>query len=276
MEFLIQMEVGPVAGGTEDEQSLRQREGQRAGELAASGILVRLWRVPGERANWGIWRADNASELHEALSSLPLYPYLKIKVHPLAAHPNDPGPQASLSSQSRTGIPGLRGTDHIGITVPNLEAAVSFFCEVIGYTAFYDVGPIEFADDWMQTHLNVHPRARINKLRFLRCGHGSNLELFEYASPDQRTELPKNSDYGGNHLAYYVDDFDAALRYLKDKSVRILGEPTVREGGPNGGLTWVYFLAPWGLQMELVSFPKGKGYEKTQPDRLWHPAFPAQ
>jgi catechol 2,3-dioxygenase-like lactoylglutathione lyase family enzyme len=120
------------------------------------------------------------------------------------------------------------------------------------------------------------PRARINKLHFLRCGHGNNLEVFEYASPDQRTELPKNSGYGGNHLAYYVDDFDAALRYLKDKSVRILGEPTVREEGPNGGITWVYFLAPWGLQIELVSFPKGKGYEKTRPDRLWHPAFPAQ
>lgn len=31
-----------------------------------------------------------------------------------------------------TGIPGLRGTDHIGFTVPDLEQAVDFFVNVIG------------------------------------------------------------------------------------------------------------------------------------------------
>jgi len=28
------------------------------------------------------------------------------------------------------------------------------------------------------------------------------------------------------------------------------------------------------MQMELVSFPNGKAYEKTTALRLWHPAFP--
>ena len=276
MEFLVQMEIGPIGAGPEAEESLRKLEAARSVELAAAGALIRLWRVPGERANWGIWRAQDASELRTALSSLPLYPYMRIKVHPLAAHPNDPTSLPVVSVSSPSGIPGLRGTDHFGLTVPDLEAATAFFCDVIGCTRFYDVGPIEFASNWMQTHLNVHPRAQINKLRFLRCGHGSNLELFEYSSPDQRTELPKNSDYGGHHLAFYVDDFDAALQYLKDKGVPILGEPTIRAEGVNAGLTWIYFRAPWGLQMELVSFPRGKGYEKMRPDRLWHPAFPAQ
>jgi muconolactone D-isomerase len=32
----------------------------------------------------------DATVLHEALSSLPLYPWMDINVHPLAVHPNDP------------------------------------------------------------------------------------------------------------------------------------------------------------------------------------------
>ena len=85
MEFLVQMEVTAEAN-----DDLLKREAQRARELAAEGILRRLWRVPGRRANWGIWAAATTDELHAALTSLPLYPYLDITVHSLATHPNDP------------------------------------------------------------------------------------------------------------------------------------------------------------------------------------------
>lgn len=171
-------------------------------------------------------------------------------------------------------MPGLRGMDHVGFTVPDLEEAVKFFVNVLGCEEFYELGPFRFDDDWMQTQLNVHPRAVMKKLRFLRCGSGSNFEVFEYDAPGQNCEQPKNSDIGGHHLAFYVDDFDAALKFLRDKRIRILGEPIVRTAGPSAGQTWVYFLAPWGMQLELLSFPDGKGYEKETPQRLWHPAYP--
>lgn len=180
-----------------------------------------------------------------------------------------------MTSESN-GLPGLRGTDHIGFTVPDLEEAVDFFVNVIGCEAFYELGPFQFDDDWMQAHLNVHPRTVMKKLRFLRCGNGSNFELFEYDAPDQNTNQPKNSDVGGHHLAFYVDDFDAALSFLKSKGIRILGEPTVRTSGPSAGQTWVYFLSPWGMQLELLSYPGGKGYEKETSRRLWHPGDPSQ
>lgn len=174
-----------------------------------------------------------------------------------------------------SGLPGLRGTDHIGFTVPNLDEAVTFFVDVIGCEPFYELGPFQAEDDWMTTHLNVAPRAVMRRLKFLRCRHGSNFELFEYEAPGQNRTQPANSDVGGHHLAFYVDDMDSAVAYLRSKGVRILGEPTVRTSGPNGGQTWVYFLSPWGMQLELVSFPNGKGYERETSARLWHPAFPA-
>jgi catechol 2,3-dioxygenase-like lactoylglutathione lyase family enzyme len=173
------------------------------------------------------------------------------------------------------GLPGLRGTEHIGFTVPDLAEAVAFFVDVIGCEAFYELGPFTSDGDWMKLHLNVHPRAVMRRLKFLRCRQGVNFELFEYQAPDQKQDQPRNSDVGGHHLAFYVDDIDAAVAYLKSRQVRVLGEPTVRRDGPSAGQSWVYFLTPWGMQLELVSYPAGKGYERVTDRRLWHPADPA-
>lgn len=172
------------------------------------------------------------------------------------------------------GMPGLRGVEHVGFTVPDLEQATRFLVDVLGCEQFYDLGPFRFEDDWMARQLAVHPRAVMRKLRFFRCGHGPNFEVFEYAAPDQNPVPPRNSDVGGHHLAFYVDDFAAALQWLRDHDVEILGEPVIRHQGPSAGQTWVYFRAPWGMQFELVSFPDGKGYESATDRRLWSPVRP--
>jgi catechol 2,3-dioxygenase-like lactoylglutathione lyase family enzyme len=171
-------------------------------------------------------------------------------------------------------MPGLRGIDHIGLTVPSIDDALDFFVGVLGCEPFYELGPFTFTDDWMSRQLNVAPSTVMRRLKFLRCGHGSNIELFEYEAADQRAEVPLNSDIGGHHLAFYVDDFPAALAFLENRGVRVLGEPIERTSGPSAGQTWIYFLTPWGLQCELVSFPGGKGYEKETAQRLWSTCEP--
>lgn len=168
-------------------------------------------------------------------------------------------------------IPGLRGIEHIGLTVPDMDAAIEFFETVLGCETIFEVGPLSSTDDWMQVQLNVRHDAVIHRIVFLRCANGSNLELFEYEASDQAETPPKNSDIGGHHLAFYVDDFDAAVQGLKDHGVRVLGEPVSRASGLTAGMTWIYFLAPWGLQCELVSFPNGRAYEETVETKLWHP-----
>ena len=41
--------------------------------------------------------------------------------------------------------------------------------------------------------VNVNPRAVINKITQLRCGYGSNIELFQYAdTPDEAFEILRN------------------------------------------------------------------------------------
>jgi catechol 2,3-dioxygenase-like lactoylglutathione lyase family enzyme len=176
----------------------------------------------------------------------------------------------------RKGIPGLVGTEHIGFTVPDLAAAERFFVDVIGCEIVYHLGPFQHEDDdWMLEHLNVHPRTVMRKLTFFRCGHGPNFEVFEYEAADGQAPQPKNSDLGGHHLAFYVEDMDAAIEHLKQHGIRMLGEPTA-SSAESEGQRWLYFLSPWGMQFELVSFPNGKAYEKDATVKLWHPAAPLE
>lgn len=70
---------------------LSRREAARAAELARDGALIRVWRDTGRWASWSLWRAETATQLHALVSSLPAWRHARVTVHPLAAHPNDPG-----------------------------------------------------------------------------------------------------------------------------------------------------------------------------------------
>ncbi|MGO3135086.1 MAG: VOC family protein [Agrococcus casei] len=172
-------------------------------------------------------------------------------------------------------IPGLRGSDHIGITVPDMDAAHDFFVRVLGADHVYSLPGKDGDDDWMQRQLDVHPRTKIIEIRFYRLGNGSNFEVFTYDAADGQADMPRNSDIGGHHVALYVDDMDAAVAHLRREGVAVLGEP-IYSAGPAAGQRWVYFTAPWGMNFELVSFPTGKSYETEAPVKLWHPAHPAE
>ena len=92
MEFLLRIKVTFPPDGDPEEKARRiAAEGMRARELAAEGIIKRVWRIPGQWANYGIWEAPDATTIHDAVTSLPMWPYLEVEVTPLAAHPNDPG-----------------------------------------------------------------------------------------------------------------------------------------------------------------------------------------
>ncbi len=184
---------------------------------------------------------------------------------------------SSLQPASADSIPGLRGHDHTGITVPDVKAATAFFTDVIGCTHAMSFGP--FSDDkgtFMKDVVNVNPRAVIDEVSMVRCGYGSNIELFQYEAPDQTKDMPKNSDFGGHHIALYVDDINKAAAYLKEKNVKTMQGPIPIKEGPAAGQSILYFLTPWGLQMELISYPTGMAYEKTTSTPLWMTTAPGK
>jgi catechol 2,3-dioxygenase-like lactoylglutathione lyase family enzyme len=181
-------------------------------------------------------------------------------------------PTTAATARGGHGHLGLVGMDHVGLTVPDIDEAVDWFEEVMGCSAPLTFGP--FSDPtgtFMQDLLGVHPRAVIEQITMIRCGKSANIELFEYDAPDQRTDPPKNSDYAGHHVAFYVDDIDAAVAHMTAHGVEKLLGPLPVTDGPAAGQTINYFRAPFGTYVELISYPNGMAYEDEPGRKLWSP-----
>lgn len=90
MEFLVHTDnrLDPDTPA-ERVAELRAAEGRRAQELRDGGVLKRLWRVPGRWATVGLYEAEDAGALHEALASLPMWRYTDVRVEALATHPQE-------------------------------------------------------------------------------------------------------------------------------------------------------------------------------------------
>lgn len=174
-------------------------------------------------------------------------------------------------------LPGMRGIDHVGLTVPDLDQATTFFSEVMGCQKVTGFGPLsDPKGNFMQDLLAVDPRAVIEEVALMRCGFGANLELFQYSAPDQKTLTQKNSDIGAHHIAFYVDDIAAAVAYLDEKGIQHNWGPLPVAEGPTAGQSIIYFQAPWGLQMEAISYPEGMAYEKAGATKLWSSRAPSE
>lgn len=89
-EFLVYAD-NKIDPDTDPEKLAKLRAGERARavELRESGNLKRLWRVPGRWATVGLYEAADATELHELLASLPMWPYSEMRVEALATHPQE-------------------------------------------------------------------------------------------------------------------------------------------------------------------------------------------
>ena len=89
MLYHVRMDVRiPLDMDADVKADLVAREKAYAQEVQRSGRWPHLWRVAGRFANVSILDVASVDELHEILSGLPFFPYLDIRVTPLARHPN--------------------------------------------------------------------------------------------------------------------------------------------------------------------------------------------
>jgi muconolactone D-isomerase len=89
MKYLVRMDVAiPRDMRPEEAETVKATEKEYAQSLQRDGRWVHLWRVVGEYANYSVFDVSGNDELHSLLSGLPLFPYMDIKVTPLAQHPS--------------------------------------------------------------------------------------------------------------------------------------------------------------------------------------------
>ncbi|PTD16801.1 muconolactone Delta-isomerase [Sphingomonas fennica] len=89
MLFQVEMDVRvPPDFAPEKLERLKVEEKARCHALMTSGKWRHIWRVAGRYANLSIFDVESPAELHELLSTLPLFALMEIRVAALCHHPS--------------------------------------------------------------------------------------------------------------------------------------------------------------------------------------------
>jgi muconolactone D-isomerase len=89
MLFHVQMVVRlPHDLQPDKAEALKKVERERAHELQRQGKWRHLWRIAGRYSNVSIFDVSSAEELHDILSTLPLFPFMEITMSALCRHPS--------------------------------------------------------------------------------------------------------------------------------------------------------------------------------------------
>lgn len=84
VEIVVQI---PHDVDSEKIKDLSAAEVECAKTLQRDNKWLHIWRIVGKWANISIFDVKDGAELHEILTSLPLCPYMKIKVIAICTHP---------------------------------------------------------------------------------------------------------------------------------------------------------------------------------------------
>ncbi len=89
MLYHVEMDVQvPPGADPAHLDRLKADEKAMSQDLQRQGKWRHLWRIAGRYANVSIFDVSSHDELHAILSALPLFPFMKIEVTPLAQHPS--------------------------------------------------------------------------------------------------------------------------------------------------------------------------------------------
>jgi len=171
--------------------------------------------------------------------------------------------------------PPVRGIDHVGITVPNLDEASRFLEAALGAQPIYDdvkrgQPPLDGAA--VERQLDLVAGTSVVTMRMMRMANGPGIELFEMRSPHQQPPA-RPSDLGLQHFAVYVDDIETALARFVAAGGEFVAAPSPTVGVEAGpGNAYCYAKTPWGTIVELITYPSPAPYEKETPLRRWTPS----
>lgn len=159
-----------------------------------------------------------------------------IKIHQTLdiSHTNLPPPAVALDHCRVT----------IGITLPEINEGIAFFKAVFGAVEVVRPGPFDVDEAFMRRRLETPGHTRINDLVFLRCGAGTNVELFEDSGEDSTARPRRNSEIGGTHPCFEVEDVFDPVERLCAQGIEFLEGPNTVTEGPLAGFNRIYFNAP--------------------------------
>jgi len=162
----------------------------------------------------------------------------------------------AVGSSTPTSVVAGRAFDHVGLSVPDLDAAVTFFVEIFGARLQFRMDRPTDDVGMGAERLGLAPKVMFS-LAMLELG-GSNIELLQWWPVRSDARSPEADLPGGAHVAIDVADVAATLAMLRTvDGVEIVGEPSTFEAGATPGLTNAFVRTPWGALIELLSWHGG-------------------
>lgn len=128
----------------------------------------------------------------------------------------------------------LKKINHIGVAVKSLEETVPFYRDALG---------MEFKGEDEVAEQKV-------KVAMMQVGE-SKIELLEPTSPDSPiAKFMEKNGPGMHHVAYEVDDIEAAIAHMLAQGARMIDE-TPRNGAHGTRIAFVHPKSSHGVLTEL-------------------------
>jgi len=145
----------------------------------------------------------------------------------------------------------ILSTNHTSFTVSSLDRTIAFFRDCLGFQvvsrAPRDPAIIRQVTGVAGAEMEV---------AFLR-GPGQVIELIEYKAPADRGRVSaRPCDTGFAHIAFDVDDAEAAVAAVAKHGVHPINPPVAINAGPNKGRKVVYVRDADGVTIEFIEAPR--------------------
>jgi catechol 2,3-dioxygenase-like lactoylglutathione lyase family enzyme len=138
--------------------------------------------------------------------------------------------------------------NHVSYVVPDLEAAISFFTDYLGFELTGKAGPIQSDLDDSITEIYAMPERAVGQSATLRKGNAM-IEFFEWKVYGTSVNPLRETSEPGCHIALTVPDVEQAIQQFETiKGIRIL------KTSPEG---FVYCFTPYGFQIKLMAGKAG-------------------
>ena len=140
----------------------------------------------------------------------------------------------------------VTAVDHVGIAVPDLDAAIAWYADTFGLRA---------------THVETNEEQGVREAMLAAPGDtGAAVQLLAPLRPD--SPIGKFLDRNGpgiQQMAYRVADIDAACTALREKGVRLLYDAP-RRGTAGSRINFVHPRDAGGVLVELVQPAEEPGH----------------
>ena len=149
------------------------------------------------------------------------------------------------------------GINHIGISTPDFDRLLVFYCDLMGLELRLDQ---PFGNNIIDTITDLKDAK--GRVALLRLGD-TEIEIFEFSNPPAKASEPKRPvcDHGITHICFEVTDIQQEYNRLLAAGVSFHCEPQTA-----GSVKAVYGRDPDGNVFELLEILNGTGRPKERND----------